>query len=143
MKHALTLLALTALAALSACRSSRMGHDKDHDAYRAAEGVYEVETDLGDVRLGEVAVERMRSTRPADLGGLPRVEFDLVSSAPRRLPFEWRLRWFDAAGAELHGPDHWRPTTLEVEETRAMTVVAPVPTATGWEVALRSRHESN
>ena len=140
MRHALPLLSL---AFLASCTSTRMGHDKDQDTYRAAEGVYEIAFDDGDVGLSEVSVERMRSTRPAELGGLLQVEFDLVSTARRRLPFEWRLRWLDAAGAELHGPDHWRPATLEVEEARATTVVAPVSAATGWEVALRSRHESN
>ena len=102
-----------------------------------------LETARGDVRMDEVTVERMRSTRPTELGGLLQVDFDLVSTARYRAAFEWRLLWFDEAGVELHGPDHWRPTTLEVKETRPMTVVAPVPTATGWEVALRSRHESN
>lgn len=140
MKHTVILLAL---ATLASCTSTRMGHDKDHDSYRAVEGVYEVETARGDVRMDEVTVERMRSTRPTELGGLLQVDFDLVSTARYRAAFEWRLLWFDEAGVELHGPDHWRPTTLEVKETRPMTVVAPVPTATGWEVALRSRHESN
>lgn len=138
MKH----LALAILAgATAAC--AVVAHDKDQDTYAAREGQHLVDVDNGDVRLSEVTVERMTSTRPADLAGLLRVEFDLVSTARYRLPFEWRLRWFDDAGAELHGPDHWRPTTLEVRETRPVTVVAPVPTATGWEVALRSRHESN
>jgi uncharacterized protein YcfL len=126
---------------LAACSSTRIGHDKDQDTYRASEGFAQTEVDRGDVRMDEVTVEAIRSTRPS--GGRLQVQFDLVSSARYRVPFEWRLRWFDAAGAELDGPDHWRPTTLEVKETRPMTVTAPVPSASAWEIALRSRHESN
>jgi len=131
------LLATLFACSLAAACSAPIGHKWDQDSYTAFESQPLPDFVNGSMTLDDVTVERMRSTRPYDSGGRLLVEFDLVNGGNYRNGFQWRLRWLAADGTELDGPDHWRPTTLEGQEARAMQATSPTSEAAGWEIALR------
>ena len=133
------ILSLSLLLLAAACLSP-LGLDKQENTYSAVEGGYGLVVDKNDVQLGDVDVANARSSRSA---GLLVVDLDLVNRAKRRTPLEWRIHWFTEGGAEVDFQNPWRPTVLEVRETRHMTLTAPTPACKGWRLATRSPHTSN
>jgi uncharacterized protein YcfL len=132
--------ALLILSTLVGACHAPIGLDKLENTYSAVEGGFELQVDKNDVQLNEVDVENARSSRAA---GLLRVDLDLANTANYRVPLEWRMHWYTSGGTEVNFQNPWRPTVLDVHETRAMTMTAPLPACTGWKLSTRSPHTSN
>lgn len=131
--------AATALLLFAACRAP-LGKQKQEDTYASVEGAFELVVENRDVALRELEVRAARSSRPE---GRLVVDLDLVNTASYRVPFEWRIYWFTEGGAEVDFQNPWRPTVIDVHESRHMTLTAPTPACKGWKLATRSRHTSN
>lgn len=132
-------LSFAMLALVAACHAP-IGLDKQENTYSAVEGGFELSVVKNDVQLTEIEVENAHSTR---VGGLLRLEFDLVNTANHRVPLEWRLHWYTAGGTEVDFQNPWNPTVLDVHERRAIQKTAPLPACVGWKLSTRSPHTSN
>jgi len=131
--------AAATLLALFACQSP-MGLAKQEDTYSSVEGAFELVVEDHDIPLRELDVANARSARKE---GLLVVDLNLVNTANYRVPFEWRVRWFAEGGSEVEVQNPWRPTVIDVHESRPMTFTAPTPACKGWQLATRSPHTSN
>ena len=135
-----TIIGLALLTALGACQGPNWSQ-RSQNTYRASEGSFEVKTDLGSSLLsGGVELENARSHREE---GRLFVDLDLVNSNSHRTHFEWRVEWFDSFGEPVKVNTPWRPTVLEGSATKHLVLVAPTDACNTWQLATRSRNESN
>lgn len=135
-----TTIGLALLSVLGACQGPNM-LQRSQNTYRASEGSYEVETDLGSSLLGNgVELKNAKSHREE---GRLFVDLDLVNGKNHRTHFEWRVEWFDNFGEPVKINTPWRPTVLERSATKHLVMVAPTEACNTWQLATRSRNESN
>jgi hypothetical protein len=133
-------IGLALLVGLGACQTPYTGN-RSQNTYRASEGAFGLETDLGSTVLGQgIEVKNARARREE---GTYMVDLDLVSNRGYGTDFEWRVQWFDAADALVKNNSPWRPAALGASATKHLVLVAPTQTSVTWELALRGRKQTH
>lgn len=130
-----TYSALALLAVLASCQGPNMSQ-RSQNTYRASEGSFEIEKDMGSILLGDgVELKNARSHRE---DGRLLVDLDLVNSRNHKTRFEWRVEWFDNFGEPVKVNTPWRPTVLAASATKHLVLVAPTDSSTTWQLATRT-----
>lgn len=126
------LLAMIVVGALStaACQTHTASGSADSDKIK-----YQVIT-AGDTkdRLDVLSVVATRA------GDLSRASVEIQNDSNFSYTFEYRFKWYDAAGAEIN-PDAtaWTPVAIMAHETKSLQALAPNPTAATFKLFLQEK----
>ncbi len=121
---------------LSACQSSR---GTAQNTYTGGEHTSEAETYVGNPALAKkLEIRQIRSRRKE---GHLEVQFDLHNKKQINLAFEWSVSWFDEDDFRIDTAEHWTPITLGGRDFQTLSIVAPTPNASTWELGVRTPNE--
>lgn len=76
----------------------------------------------------------------ARAGDLAKASVELQNDSNFSYTFEYRFKWYDAAGMELN-PDStgWTPVAVMAHETKSLQALAPNPTAATFKLFLQEK----